>query len=261
MADANANFQEEVNQIVSHLSNGISKILNKNLVGIYLFGSLTYGDFNIESSDIDFMAILNNPASKDEVEALKKLHKEVEGKYPKWAKRLESSYTPHQMLLSITPPGARPYHGEGIFYEQAPYGNEWIINLYLLYKYGIAIVGPEFSSLVSPIKIEDVQAACIKDLFKEWEPKLREPEWLDDPHYQSYLVMNLCRILNTVTNATTLSKIKSADWVKRAYPEWKELIDTAEKWHYGQEMKQKEQALKFLEFVILEVDKITHKEQ
>jgi predicted nucleotidyltransferase len=258
MISSNLTSHEDINQVITYLAQGISEILNENLIGIYLFGSLTYGDFNDESSDIDLVAILKNSASKVEINKLKELHKQVEDNYPKWAKRIESSYTPQQMLPSIMPPGARPYYGEGVFYAEAPYGNEWIINLYLLYNHGIAVVGPEFNQLVLPIKITDVQQSCIRDLFKEWEPKLRESEWLDNSHYQSYLVMNLCRILNTVVNATALSKKKSADWVKHEFPEWKELIQTAEEWHYGIEMKRNEQALDFLKFVIDRVNNFSH---
>ena len=242
---------KDINQVITYLAEGISEILQENLIGIYLFGSLTYGDFNNKRSDIDLTVILKNSATKPQLVKLEELHKEAENKYPKWKKRIENSYTPQNMLSSLVPPGARPYYGEGVLYSESHYGNEWIINLYLLYNHGIAILGPKCSELLQPIKIKDVQEACIKDLFKEWEPKLREQEWLDNSHCQSYLVLNLCRILNTVINATVLSKKKSATWVKEKYPhQWKELIQTAEDWHYGIEMKQKKEALEFLQFVI-----------
>jgi predicted nucleotidyltransferase len=254
MLKKNVTSYRDINKIIVSMAQGISKIFNKNLIGIYLFGSLTYGDFNKESSDVDMVTILKNPVTESEFKELKELHKQIEKSSPDWAKRIENSYTPQSMLTSIMPPGSRPYYGEGVFYSQAQYGNEWIINLYLLYNYGKAIVGPEFGELVQPIKIQDVQQACVRDLFKEWEPKLRELEWLDNSHYQSYLVMNLCRILNTVMNATTLSKKKSAVWVKQEYPKWKELIQTAGDWHFGTEMKQKDKTLEFLKFVIKEVN-------
>ena len=257
MISNNPTSHRQVNQVITYLAQCISEIFNEKLIGIYLFGSLTYGDFNDRSSDIDLMVIVKNSASEVEIQKLKEFHKQVQNKHPKWAKRIESSYTPQQMMMNITPPGSRPYYGEGTFYAEAPYGNEWIINLYLLYNHGIAVFGPEFNQLVQPIKITGVQQACVQDLFKEWEPKLREPEWLDNPHYQSYLVMNLCRIINTVVNATVLSKKKSADWVKQKYPEWKELIQTAQGWRYGLEMKQKERTLEFLKFVIQEVHQNT----
>ena len=253
MLDTKATPYSDINKIIVSLSQGISKIFNKDLVGIYLFGSLSYGDFNQESSDIDMVTILKNPTTELELEKIKELHKQIEELYPDWAKRIENSYTPQSMLSSVLPPGARPYYGEGVFYSQAQYGNEWIINLYLLYNFGITIAGTEFRDLVHSIDVKDVQKACVQDLFKEWEPKLRNPEWLDNSHYQSYLVMNLCRILNTVMNATVLSKKKSAVWVKQECPQWKELIQTAEEWRYGVEMKQKDKTLEFLKFVIEKV--------
>jgi len=240
----------DVNQVITSLSLGITEILKENLIGIYLFGSLAYGDFDEARSDVDLMTIVKEPVTKVELEKLKQLHRQIEEQHPKWAGRIENSYTPQQMLSSVMPPGARPYYGEGVLQPEALYGNEWIINLYLLYESGIAIVGPKFGELVETINIKDVQQACVRDLFKEWEPKLREPEWLDNGHYQSYLVLNLCRILNTVMNATVLSKKKSAAWVMREYPEWKQLVEVAEAWHYGVEMKQKEKTLEFLRFVV-----------
>src|SRR5437868_15341221 len=85
------------------------------------------------------------------------MHLTVGAEHEKWAKRIECSYVPMNMLPSIYPPTTpRPYFGEGIFYAQAPYGNEWIINQYLLYKHGIPVVGPDFKTLVKPIDIEAV---------------------------------------------------------------------------------------------------------
>lgn len=244
----------EINDLIDSLTAGTTSLFGERLVGIYLFGSLTYGDFNIESSDIDLVAILKEPVQPTEYDSLNNLHQKIAEKYPQWAKRLEVSYTPIQMLTEKQPPKEpRPYYGEGIFYPAAPYGNEWIINLYLLHMHGRAVVGPEFTTLVEPIEIADVQAACVKDLFTEWEPKLREPAWLDNSHYQAYLVLNLCRILNTVLNASALSKKKSATAIKQEFPEWTDLIQTAESWQYGTEMKQKEATLAFLTFVIAQV--------
>lgn len=253
MINKNITKIDDVDLVITELSLGISSIFDTEIIGIYLFGSLTYGDYNPDSSDVDLVTILKNPASQTQIDKLTKLHLEIENKYPKWAKRIESSYTPQGMLTSVNPPGSRPYYGEGIFYPQADYGNEWTINLYLLFNYGRTVYGPDFMTLVQSIKIEDVQLACIRDLHKEWEPKLNEPEWLDNPHYQSYLVMNLCRIFNTVINATTLSKKKSATWVKQQHPQWSDLIQTAENWHYGLAMNRNEETLQFLKFVIEKV--------
>jgi predicted nucleotidyltransferase len=247
---------QDVNEVLHALSQGIVDVFAGNLVGIYLFGSLSYGDFHPESSDIDLVAILNKPASQNEMELIKQLHIQVGMKNDKWANRLECSYTPQEMLQNILPPKhPRPYFGEGIFYPEAHYGNEWIINLYLLYQHGLALIGPDFKALINPIPMVDVQIACIRDLFQEWEPKLTDPTWLNNSHYQSYIVLNLCRILYTVMCASTGSKKVSARWVKNEFGEWSNLIQTAEHWQYGTEMNLRRETIEFIKFIISKVKK------
>lgn len=246
---------KDVNEVLNSLTGEIALILEENLVGVYLTGSLSYGDFNPENSDIDLLVIIKNLISEEKLEALKKMHLDVERNNNKWAKRIECSYVPLDMLPSILPPKTpRPYIGEGIFYPEAPYGNEWIINQYLLYNHSILLLGPDFKTLVKPIDIEDVRAACIRDLFEEWEPKINDPEWFNNSHYQSYIVLNLCRILYTVMCHATATKKVSASWVKCEFaPEWRSLVQTAEDWHYGKEMNSKEQTIEFIQFVVSKV--------
>ena len=190
---SNITTYPDINQIITTLAHGIKDIFNERLVGVYLFGSLSYGDFDLERSDIDLEAVLTKTATIGELAQIKKLHQQISTELPFWSKRLECSYTPLEMLSETMPPTTpRPYYGESTLYEAAPYGNEWIINQYLLYQHGIAIIGPPFKTLSSPINISDVQKASMRDLFKEWEPKITDRKWLKNSHYQSYLILNLC---------------------------------------------------------------------
>jgi hypothetical protein len=246
----------DINLILEALSTGIKKILPTKLKGLYLFGSLVYGDFKMGRSDIDLVAVVKSPLKDNELEQIESLHQELGLKYPYWKDRLECSYIPHPLLSNLMPPKTpRPYYGGGIFYTDADYGNEWIINNYLLSKYSMALIGPDFVSLIKPIDIVEVQKACIRDLFQEWEPKIKDPEWLSNDHYQSYLVLNLCRILHTVFCSETASKTVSAQWVKNNYPQWTELIDVAENWEYGKTMSFKEEAIYFIGFTVNEIRK------
>ena len=163
------------------------------------------------------------------------------------------------MLNNILPPKEpRPYYGGGVFYREAPYGNEWIINNYLLYQHGIPLIGSDFKELISPIDIIEVQKACVRDLFQEWEPKITDFEWLDNSHYQSYLIMNLCRILYTVMTGKIASKKISAEWVKNKFGlRWRNLIDTAEDWQYGKTMSLRNETIDFIKFVVDEIKQTT----
>lgn len=243
-----------INSVLQEVAQGLEDILADNLVGLYLFGSLTYGDFDGKSSDIDLVAILNQAASEKELALLQQFHVQIGQQYPTWANRLEASYTPRDMLHNILPPEQpRPYVGEGTFYAEAGYGNEWIINLYLLYQHGIALLGPDFKTLVDPIDIVEVQKAAVRDLFREWVPKISDLAWLDNSHYQSYIILNLCRILYTVMAGATGSKKVSAAWVKKTFSQWESLIQTAENWHYDIDMTRRDETIIFIQFVIDQV--------
>jgi len=132
-----------------------------NIIGIYLFGSLTYGGFDEKSSDIDLVVITKTLLNKTELEEIKNIHRKLNEENTKWAKRLEVSYTPVDMLSEKTSPTVpRPYYNE-IFYDEATYGNEWLINNYLLINYGKVIYGQDFKTLIkNTITINDVTGAC-----------------------------------------------------------------------------------------------------
>lgn len=245
---------KSVNDFLEDFVTQVRGLLGDNIVGIYLFGSLSYDDFNPKRSDIDLSVVVKSPLSKEEGEKIKKLHLELEKKHPSWKERIEASYTPIDLFDSTLPPKQpRPYYGAGTFYFEAPYGNEWLINNYLLYHKSITLQGADFRELVKPIDIHDVQKANINDLFKEWQPKITDGEWLSNSHYQSYLVLNLCRILYTVMQNSVGSKTVSASWVKNEYPQWKDLIEEADQWHYGAEMKRQDEVIQFIKFTIEKV--------
>ncbi len=149
-------------------------------------------------------------------------------------------------MRELTPPAkSRPWWGFGTWYAEAPAGNEWIINHYLLSQHGIALEGPAFNELIPPIDIHDVRQASARDLFQEWVPKIDNAAWLSNGHYQSYLVLNLCRILHTVIRGEPGSKKVAGQWAKAAYPQWQDLIEEAERWGYGDEMKRQADAVAF----------------
>jgi len=245
----------DINELFFFAADAIRDILEDNIIGFYLTGSLTYNDFVPGRSDIDLLVVVRNPLSKEEINQVEQFHLDIERRYPQWAERIECSYLPVAELQNVLPPKtARPYMGGGKFYAEAPYGNEWIINQYFLYNYGIALIGPEFKTLAGQVNINDVQKASAADLFTEWMPKINDPDWLVNSHYQSYLVLNLCRILYTVICGIAASKTISAKWVQTEYPEWVGLVTIAMDWKYDVKMDEKEKVIEFLWFTIDKVE-------
>jgi predicted nucleotidyltransferase len=249
----------EVYEFIIQYKSLLLEAYNSSIIGIYLFGSLTYGGFNERTSDIDIVVITNRLFQKCDLNNLKNLHEKLNGMNQKWSKRFEASYTPIEMLQEKQPPKIpRPYYNE-IFYDEATYGNEWLINNYLLYNYGITVYGPEFKTFIKePISIEDIQKSCINDFYKEWKPKMNDNEWLSNSHYQAYIILNICRILYTIFNKEMASKQDSSKWVKGKYKGWDNLIKEAEEWDYTKTMDRKNEIIKFIEYteeIIMEYKK------
>jgi predicted nucleotidyltransferase len=246
---------KHVNDVLFILSKGITEILVDNVIGIYLFGSLTYEDFNLNRSDIDLLVVTKDFLSDKDLGEIKKFHLKLEEDFKEWKERIECSYTPLEMFKNKLPINLhRPYFGAGVFYPAATYGNEWLINNYLVYKHGIALVGPDIKTLIKPVDIKDIQKASAQDLYKEWVPKITDEKWLQNSHYQSYLILNLCRILHTVLNGEASSKTVSAEWVKSEFPQWENLIQTAQEWEYGREMKLQRETIDFIKFTVSKID-------
>ncbi|MBP6918901.1 MAG: hypothetical protein KBB94_08300 [Legionellaceae bacterium] len=78
---------EDINGICEVLAADLEKVLHQNLFGIYLIGSLTYGDFDYGSNDLDFLIVLHVNLSKNEITDVKKIHIKLAQRYPEWAKR------------------------------------------------------------------------------------------------------------------------------------------------------------------------------
>jgi hypothetical protein len=244
-----------INTVLTEWADGLKRLLGKKIVGLYLSGSLSYGDFVPDRSDIDLQAVVRNPLTEDELQSVEQLHRQIEGRCPQWAGRIECSYVPLELMRELTPPlTPRPWWGFGTLYAEAPAGNEWIINHYLLSRHGIALAGLDFNELIPPIEIQDVRQASARDLFQEWVPKIDGGAWLSNSHYQSYLVLNLCRMLNTVIHGEPGSKKVAGEWAKATYPQWKNLIEEAERWRYGDEMNRKAEAVAFLRFAVEQVN-------
>jgi len=129
---------EDVNEVLARLSDGLTALLGEQLLGLYLTGSLTCGDFDPSSSDIDFLAVLSKELSDEQLSAITDTHERIGVAFPRWATRLEGSYITKDMIATKDRPViSRPYVNAGDI-NLYRYGNEWTINL--LFDSGFRLV-------------------------------------------------------------------------------------------------------------------------
>lgn len=216
---------KQLNNLFIKITNSFPKLLGNNLVGIYLYGSLTYGTFNEKTSDIDCIVVLNRNLNGSKFKGLNKWYKE-NGKINPWVKRLEMSYLIKKDLLSKNSKTVI-YH-DGLFKRGLPDGNS-IIWLNIL-KNGIILYGPKPKSFVPEISKKilytslKLELKYLKEGINRRKQKLGQVELL----YQVYAVLTACRILYTFKNGTILSKESAAKWcIKKLPKNYRKIIKIA----------------------------------
>ena len=87
----------ELNGVLAELVAGVRAILGDNFLGAYLQGSFAVGDFDADS-DCDFISVIGDELSDEQVRALNAMHERIYGIDCTWAQHLEGSYFPGALL-------------------------------------------------------------------------------------------------------------------------------------------------------------------
>lgn len=242
-----------INELLADLREGIQRILDDRLIGLYLYGSLVTGDFDMGASDIDLLAITTSDIDAGEFERLDRMHLDFISRNTMWKDRLEVAYLSVDAMttyrwrasnIAIISPG-EPFH-----VKEA--GKDWLLNWYLVREKGIALAGPPPSTIIEPITKEEL-SEVLKSQVKEWR------EWVAHGNtrpWQAYAILTMCRALYTYRNGEHVSKKQAALWAQRELPEWASLINDALRWREAWRDADVDheatwpQTLKFVHFVI-----------
>lgn len=241
----------DVNKVLEKLLAGIHATLGDELVGLYLYGSLSSGDFDPRSSDIDFAAVTRAELTPEKIATLEQMHQTLWASGLKWAKKLEGAYPPSSLIRRHDPGGpACPAVNEGEFYVSG-LGSDWIIQRHIIREYGLVLFGPDPKTLIDPVSPDEIRGAIRGILNEWWFPMLENPSWLVErgPEYHAYAVISMCRSLHGIKHGTIVSKPVAAHWAMEAYPQWCELIETGLASQDGTGPDFSQEALGFIRFV------------
>ena len=220
----------DVNAVLNLLRSNVKEILQDEFIGMYLFGSLSSGDFDPGTSDIDFLVIMEGMLPGEIVAELEAMHKETWATSLKRAGELEGAYVPKELIRRHDPNGAPcPTVNEGRFYV-APLGSDWIIQRHVVREYGVIVEGPAPKTLIDFVSPEEIRASVLGVLHEWWFPMLDDPSWLrgHGNAYSAFAVITMCRVLYALEHGTVTSKPKAVQWARQILdPSWLPLIDKA----------------------------------
>ncbi len=131
----------DVNVVLDALLASAQDLLGDYFVGLYLYGSLASGDFDLLRSDVDFVVVTTDYLPEDLISALEEMHARLWASGLKWAAKLEGTYIPQNALRRYDPDAAPcPCVNEGRFYL-ARHESDWVIQRHILREQGVAWPG------------------------------------------------------------------------------------------------------------------------
>ena len=214
---------EDINILLQTLVLNLKDTLGDNLLGVYLYGSLVWGDFNYNASDIDLLVATKAHITHDDYTKLDKIHGLLVKEFPTWNDRIEITYASQGALKAVK---NKTYNiaviSPGEPFNMKPSGNDFPIHCYLLQNDSIVLLGPEPKNIIAPITLEEF-VHYVKLLAIEWR------SWIEHTKnysvaYHYYAVLTMCRAYYVLQNKEQVSKLKAGKWMMKKFPKWAPLI-------------------------------------
>jgi predicted nucleotidyltransferase len=224
------NYPPDVTEILNALLAGVQQVLGRNLVGVYLRGSLALGEFRPETSDVDVLAVTEQPIGAAEFAALAALHAQLASLPNPYARRVEMAYLDRVALRRYRPGLHHATLGQNETLKWSEHHTNWILERWAVREHGVALTGPQPQTLIDPIAPDELCQAVRARLgdWAEWAQKLADAAWvkLEEPEWlaprrsmAAYVVETMCRALYTLACAELASKQRAVAWALDALPE------------------------------------------
>lgn len=214
-------------EILKKIKESYSEILGNKLIGIYVHGSIAFGCFNWDKSDIDFLVVVKEELKQEEKEALISELLILDKNCP--YKGLEMSV----VLEKVCKPFAYPTpfelhfsnaHKERCKADLAEYcrnmngvDKDLAAHFMVINKVGMTLCGKEISEVFEAVPKRDY----VDSIWHDIENATEEIE--DNP---VYIILNLCRVLAYLEEGVVLSKKQGGEWGIENLPiEYRTLIE------------------------------------
>ncbi len=202
-----------ITEILKQIKGIYVNLLRENLVGIYVHGSLAFGCFAWEKSDVDFLAVVREPLLKEEKEAIVSALLTLDVACP--PKGLEMSIILERFCKPFVYP--TPYelhfsndHKERFqthFHEhcESLHGTDKDLaaHITVIRHTGILLYGKPIDAVFGEVSRADYLDSLLFDI---------ENADADMEENPTYFILNLCRVLAYLQEGCVLSKKQGGEW-------------------------------------------------
>jgi Domain of unknown function (DUF4111)/Nucleotidyltransferase domain len=241
----------DINELLAILQVNVQDILGSSFAGLYLHGSLAFGDFNPKTSDIDFLVVTDGRLSEETFLVLKEMHARIFNSGMAWCQKLEGAYLPKYDLRRQDPAHAPlPWLGEDGHFALERLGSDWIIQRWIMREKGVVVAGPPLAGLIDPVSAQDLRQAVRQSLKEWWSPPFPSPQRFQSGEYQAYAVLIMCRSLYVLEHGRVASKAEAARWAMATLAEpWQSLVAAASSWKPGNEFDKLKETTDFINYI------------
>jgi len=209
---------DELERTLEVFREGVYAALGENLLAIYIGGSLTTGDFQPVSSDIDFLVVTRQVVCAAEMAALAALHARLPAT---WRQRFEGEYAALEQLrpwgIEGFAAGIRP--GE----ELDPMVTDELTaeNVKGIRESSVALFGPPAVELLPEVDhaaLRNALVAYLVQLLDELPATVLRPERLPAADRLAATVLDIARCLYGLKTDGIATKSSAAAWLCDTLP-------------------------------------------
>lgn len=199
--------------LLNEIADSYKKILKDNLIGIYVHGSIAFGCFHWERSDIDFLVVTERvPSLKEKIELVENLLY-LEPQAPK--KGFEMSLILEKYCKNFVYPTPFELHFSNAHIKRCKDNldeycagmngtdKDLAAHFMVTKKAGIVLYGKDISSVFGTVDRTYYLDSIIADVSDA------ENEISQNP---VYVILNLCRVLAYIEDGVILSKEQGGQW-------------------------------------------------
>lgn len=209
----------DARQLMQQIKLKYADLLQENLVGIYLHGSLAAECFQWERSDIDFLVVVRRAPTIEKkialVEILYSLRQEAPPEGFEMSVVTEAACRearfPMPFELHYSSRWLRDYERDAHGFCERMHGEDPDLTAHVLalHAYGTVIFGHSIPRVFTQVKREDALCAIRSDVEDAGEHLHERPV---------YYVLNLCRALAYLRENLVLSKKEGGEWALKRLP-------------------------------------------
>lgn len=229
-------FQDEkINQTLSLFLKDIQYILSDKLLSVYIYGSALHNDLCPGYGDLDYLVIVNNNLTSNEIDRLNRLRGTYRSEYDLFTSMLEGAFLPLQLIQGE--------EGQALWWGTKG-ENIWsnnqldLFTMYTIKNQGMLLYGESQNHIMPEISNDEIRQFLI-----DFSICMRKHGKGGSLHSIDWLLLT-AKFIGWLKEGIIFSKSQAADWgLKNIKSNWKEHL------HKAKELRKDPSKVKFSEYI------------